>query len=135
VNRLSLKTLIVLLIIFIPQLTFAFSWSDLWQRPDQQAANALKEGHAKQAAETFTQPMWKGVANYRAKDYKKSLQSFSESETSLANYNRGNALAHIGKYKQAIKAYDQSIEQQSNFEDAIYNRDLLKKLLEQQKQQ
>ncbi len=112
---------------------FAGTWSDLWARPDQQATQLLQNGQAAKAAQRFVNQDWKGVAQYRAGDYKKTAATFSLANTPLANYNRGNALAHLGEYKEAIKAYEKVLKVQLNDHDAKFNRDLLLKLLKQQK--
>ena len=38
--------------------------TDLWSRPDQQAYRELQQGNAAAAAEKFTDPAWRAVANY-----------------------------------------------------------------------
>ena len=44
---------------------------------------------------------------------------------------QGNAMARLGELETAIDAYEQVLEVDPNMEDALYNRDLLKDLLEQ----
>ncbi|MEM1244588.1 MAG: tetratricopeptide repeat protein, partial [Pseudomonadota bacterium] len=110
-------------------------WKNLWFTPDQQGWQALKDKHPKKAAEQFTNKLWKGVALYRSGQYKQAVKFFAGFNTPLANYNRGNALAHLGDYKAAIDAYDLAIKQKPDFKDAIFNRDVLKKLMHQQKPQ
>lgn len=113
--------------------TFAMTWQDLWWRKDQQAMSLLKEGKPQQAAATFESSSWKAVANYRAKNYLLSEKNLQHSPDATSKYNLGNARALQGKYQAAINAYDQAIKLQADFKDAIYNRDLIKKMLEQQK--
>jgi Ca-activated chloride channel family protein len=112
----------------------ASTWENIWSRPDEQGAKLLREGKAKEASRLFEDPEWRSVANYRAGNYKKAADNFSRFNTDRAFYNRGNALAHLGKYKEAIQAYNEALKRDPKNEDAIYNRDVLKKLLEQEKQ-
>jgi len=126
---------VALLVIVLPQQTLAFGWDDLWLRPDQQGAKLLSQGKAKVAANKFENPSWKGVANYRAGQYQKTVDALRKQENALSHYNRGNALAHLGKFQQAIEAYDVTLNLNPDDSDAEFNRDLLKKLLEQQKKQ
>src|SRR5690606_5860235 len=89
----------------------ALSWQDLWQTKDQQAAEKLQSGEAQSAAETFTDPRWKAIANYKADNYKEAAEQFAQEQQSAANlYNRGNALTHLGDYDKAIEAYDKALQ-------------------------
>ncbi len=110
-------------------------WQDMWLRSDQQAQRALSSGKPQEAAQKFSDPASKGVANYLAKNYQQSIEDLQELKSVSSNYNRGNALARLKKYKEAIKAYDQALKEDKMHENAIYNRDLVKKELEKQQQQ
>jgi Ca-activated chloride channel family protein len=107
----------------------------LWQRPDQKAAEALKNGDAKTAAKLFQQPDWKAVAQYRAGDFAAAAKGLEPSKKSDALYNRGNALAQMHKYKDAIDAYDQALKLNPDNADAKYNREQVEKALKQQQKQ
>ena len=109
----------------------AFTWKDLWLTRDQQAERLLEEGSAPDAASVFDDPDWRAVANYRAGEYGGSAAGFSEGEDVRSLYNLGNALARLGEFEPAIEAYEEALERDPDFEDAIYNRDLLQDLLEQ----
>jgi len=117
--------------LLLPQCSFAFSWQDLWLTKNQQAAKLYSKGELKKAATQFSNSLWKGVADYHSGQYKQAIQDFSKENTPLANYNRGNALVHTGNYQQAIAAYDQALKKNPNFKDALYNKKLLEKLLQQ----
>lgn len=114
---------------------FAFSWSDLWLRKDEQAARLLAHGKAAEAAVKFENNSWKSAAYYRAGHYDQTVDLLKSVDTPLANYNRGNALAHLGQYEDAIAAYNKTLVEKPDDQDAKYNRDLLKKILKQQKRQ
>ncbi|MDC0178289.1 VWA domain-containing protein [Woeseiaceae bacterium] len=113
---------------------YAFSWDDLWLTKDQQAQKQLAEGNAVYASQLFKDPVWKAVANYRAQEYAGSAEGFAGQEDTKSLYNLGNALARLGKFESAIHAYDQVLGISPNNEDARYNRDVLKELLDQQQQ-
>ncbi|NOY16192.1 MAG: tetratricopeptide repeat protein [Gammaproteobacteria bacterium] len=113
----------------------AFSMMDLWQRQDQQAHKALLAGEAERASALAKDPLRKGVADYRKGDYEAAVEDFSSSGGAEAAYNKGNALAKLGKLQEAIDAYDQALKGQPGMEDAEYNREAVKKLLQQQKQE
>lgn len=119
-------------IIILPEKSYAFEWQDLWQTPDQQAQELLRQNKASEAADTFKRQDWKATAQYRAEQYEKAAESFAADNTANGQYNAGNALAKSGRLKEAIKAYDKALEEQPDFEDAKANKALVEKLLEQQ---
>ncbi len=114
--------------------SLAFEWQDLWQRKDQQAQHLLQQGQAEEAAKLFSDPERKGAAYYRAGDYEKAAEYFARSDSIDAKYNYANALAMQGKLEEALSAYDAVLKQQPNHKDAMFNRELIKKALQQQKQ-
>ncbi len=127
------KGLIFTLLIFIlplPQPAQALGWSDLWINNNQQAAAALEQGNAQQAAELFSDPQWKAAAQYKAGEYQQAAELLKSIDTAEANYNRGNALAKSNDMENAIKAYDRALQLNPEHEDASFN----KKLLEQKQQ-
>lgn len=123
--------LVVLLALSLPwpRPAAAFDWTSLWQRPDQRAASALAHGDAKRAARLFRDPKWRGVADYRAGNYRAALASLAHDDSARGWYDRGNALARLGKYRQAIAAYDKSLAVDPHQADARFNRDLVRKQL------
>ena len=131
--------LMLAFVILQPTPSHAVEWSQLWQdmwlRSDQQAQRALHAGEPQEAAEKFSDPASKGVANYLAKNYQQSVEDLQQLKSVSANYNRGNALARLKKYKEAIKAYEQALKEDKTHENTIYNRDLVLKELEKQQQQ
>lgn len=119
----------------LPNTAEATTWHDLWQRPDQQAAQALKQGHAKQAQQLARDPSLRGAAAYRAGDYAAATQALQQAPGTDAAYNLGNALARQGKYQQAIKAYDRALKLAPGNADAQANRKAVEDWLRQQQQQ
>jgi len=113
----------------------AFSWQNLWQRPDQQAAAAFKQKNYEEAARLAENPAWKASALYRAGKFKEAAAALQSSGSANDFYNRGNALARAGKLQEALAAYDQALELDPQLEDARFNRQLVEKLLKQQHQQ
>jgi Ca-activated chloride channel family protein len=129
--------LIVLIIIIMPfpDTAQAFDWDSLWLRADQRARREFDAGNAQVAAELFKDPAWKGAAQYRAGDYQATVESLEKTEDLEGHYNKGNALARLGQYEEAIASYDQVLEQMPDHEDAKHNKALLEDELEEQQQQ
>lgn len=108
-------------------------WQDLWKRPDQQGADAFGKGDYATAAARFQNPAWAASAAYKAGAYDKALGGFSAGRD--ADYNTGNALARAGRLEDAVAAYDKAIARDGTDEDARFNRELVQRLIDQQKQQ
>jgi Ca-activated chloride channel family protein len=113
----------------------ALTWNDLWQRPDQQAAAALKQGEPDKALGLGPTPEQRGTASYRLKDYPSAAEAFGAVDTADAAYNRGNALAQAGRLEEALGAYDQALAREPGMEDALYNRAKVEELLRRQRKQ
>jgi Ca-activated chloride channel family protein len=126
-----------LLILCLPwaQPGYAMQWQDWWWTQDQQAAKAMKKKDYEKAAELFNDPAWKAAAEYKAGDYENAVKNLSQMDDAEAIYNRGNALARLGRYQEAIQAYEQALEKQADHQDAKFNRDFVESLLEKQQQE
>ncbi|MEO8136868.1 MAG: tetratricopeptide repeat protein [Betaproteobacteria bacterium] len=118
-----------------PQPAVASTWSDLWQRPDQQAAGALVAGDYAAASKVAKDPDRLGTAEYKLGNYQKAADDFARAKGVDANYNLGNALAKLGKYQEAIAAYEKSLKQKPDNEDAVVNKAAVEALLKRQQQQ
>jgi Ca-activated chloride channel family protein len=113
----------------------AFEWRDLWVKRDRQGFEALQSEQAERAAQLFEDPDWRAAAQYRAGDYSGSVATLGRLDSALAHYNRGNALARSGQLEPAIQAYDAALALDPGNQDAVYNRDLVQDLLDQQEQE
>ncbi len=129
--------LMILVLVFLPstQPALAIDWTGLWLRPDQQASRALDAGEAVKAAQLFRNPAWKAAAWYRAENYEQVLRALEDSDDSDGLYNKGNALARLGRFPEAIAAYEEVLKRDPDHEDARHNRDLLEKELQRQPQE
>ncbi len=122
------------LILPIPEPAYALDMEHLWRNPDQKAMSLFNAGDAKTAAEKFQQNDWKASAHYRAGNYEKSLEALQEPTTSNDFYNKGNALAQMGRYPEAVAAYDEALNLDANNEDASFNREQVEKVIKEQQQ-
>ena len=110
-------------------------WEDAWQRKDQQAYQSLQADDPQKAAALAVDPALSGQAWYRSEEHANAVEAWSRLDAADAHYNRGNALAHLGEYDAAIKAYDEALAIEPDMEDALANRALLEQMKEQQEQQ
>jgi Ca-activated chloride channel homolog len=108
----------------------AVDWDRLWLNDNQRGNQALTADQPERAAELFRDPEWRAIASYRAGDYMAAIESLEAVDTPRSWYNRGNALARLGMYQQAISAYTEALQREPGLEDARYNRDLLQELLQ-----
>ena len=122
------------LILPIPDPAYALDMDNLWRNPDQNAMNLFEAGDTKNAAEQFQKNDWKAAAHYRSGDYEKSLEALQTPTTSNDFYNRGNALAQLGRYPEALEAYTEALKLDANNEDATFNREQVKKAIKEQQQ-
>lgn len=93
-------------------------------------AAALERGDSGRAAERFEDPRWAAVARYRADDYAGAVAALEGLGGSDDHYNRGNGLARLGEYEDALAAYEQALRLDPGNDDARHNRDLIRRLLQ-----
>jgi Ca-activated chloride channel family protein len=102
---------------------------DAFLTPDQQGRLYFERGDYARAAAHFTDPTWKGVALYRAGQFAEAIDAFALVDTPQSYFNQGNALAHLGKYPQAVKSYQQALEGRPGWPEAKRNLALVEKLI------
>ncbi|HEX7036918.1 MAG TPA: VWA domain-containing protein [Pseudomonadales bacterium] len=127
--------LAVLPILLVPLPADAGIWDDLWQRRDQQAYQALREGEPETAAALFDSEDWRAAALYRSGEYAAAAASYRRQPSITALYNLGNSLALQQDFKGAIAAYERVLERDPDHTDARFNKELLENLQRQQEQQ
>ncbi|MDX2426433.1 MAG: VWA domain-containing protein, partial [Cycloclasticus sp.] len=123
--RKGILVFLLVLILPMPQTSYAFGWQDLWATKDQQAQEAFKNKQFEQAAEQFQSSEWKAAAQYKAGLYQHAAEALKPIETADGFYNQGNALAKAGQLKEAKQAYEKSLKLKPNDEDALYNLKLV----------
>ena len=129
---------LVLIIVPLPQPAYALgplAPDNLWLRQDQRAMQEFNSGNAAKAAELFEDRDWKTAAHYQAGNYDKSNELLASPESSTDFYNKGNVLAKLGSYEEAIQAYDEALKMDPDNEDARFNRELVQQALQEQQQQ
>ncbi|GHA84655.1 VWA domain-containing protein [Cognatilysobacter bugurensis] len=77
-----------------------------WERPDQAAHERIEAGNEA----------------YRRGEFDAAAALYRSVDSADAHYNRGNALARQGQYREAITAYDAALAREPGMPDAIANR-------------
>ncbi len=130
-----LSVMLLPLLVMHPRDAMASTWGDLWQRPDQQAARSLSAGDYAKAAQMATDADRRGSAEYKRGNYQLALDNFSHASGTEADYNGGNALARLGRYADAISAYDKALKGDPGNADARFNKAAVEALLKQQQKE
>ncbi|KRR19300.1 hypothetical protein CQ14_35335 [Bradyrhizobium lablabi] len=97
-------------------------FADWWLTPDQQGRLAFDRGDYATAAKRFADPMWRGMAAYRALDFLTAAQEFSHVDSVEGRFALGNAQAQNHAYEKAIAAYDEVLKAQPDHAAAKTNR-------------
>ena len=109
-------------------------FADLWLTPDQQGRIAFDRGDYATAAQRFADPMWRGIAAYRALDFLTAAQEFRKVETVEGRFALGNAEAQNHAWEKSIKAYDEVLKAQPGHLAAKTNRAIVVALFEAQEE-
>jgi len=102
---------------------------DLWLTPDQQGRRLFERGDFAEAAQRFRDPLWRGLACYRAEDWDCAIDGFAQRDTPEASFNLGNAYARSEQYELAVEAYDQALAQRPAWREARENRERVAALI------
>lgn len=126
----------LLLILLLPASghaqTAGASWrfANLWLTPDQQGRIAFDRGDYHRAAQLFADPMWRGIAAYRAYDFIAARDAFRKIDTIDGRFALANAEAQNHAYETAIKLYHEVLAQQPDNAAAKANLAIVRKAYE-----
>lgn len=91
--------------------------ADWWYTKDFQAQKLSNEGKYAQAAERFDDDKHKAIAYYKAGNYSAAADLFELDTSAAGNYNRGLALEKLGRYDEAVAAFDKAIDLDATLKD------------------
>jgi Ca-activated chloride channel family protein len=127
---------ITLAVIFMPERpVYAWELKDLWVTKDVQGSEAFVEEEFSEAATLFKDEAWRAAANYRTGNFENALADLNILEDVESHYNRGNSLARLNRFPEAIEAYNQVLALAPEHEDAQFNKELLEQVMEEQEQE
>jgi Ca-activated chloride channel homolog len=129
------------MVLILSTLTFeleAVAAREYFNNSEELGKQAFDGGDYEAAINAFQDPYRKGIAYYRAGNFAEAEKMFSQSSrlevASNAAYNLGNTLVQQQKLKEAIAAYEDLLEKWPDHTKAKENLELVKKMLDQQKQ-
>jgi Ca-activated chloride channel family protein len=98
--------------------------SDWLRTRDQQAQQLYEQGDYRTAANRYVDPVRAGVALFRAGEFESAVQAFTRSNSDVAHFDRGNALTMLGKYTDAIAAYERALVLRPDWAAAMNNLEI-----------
>lgn len=113
-----------LFVVALAGAAWSVGWNRLWLTQDQRGRHLMAQQRYAEAAAAFADPMWAGIAQFRAGNFKEAAQTFGGIDTAEAAYDQGNALVMLGKYDEAIARYDRALALRPGWADAEANRTL-----------
>ncbi|WFR97579.1 VWA domain-containing protein [Rhizobium tumorigenes] len=131
VVRVSVLLLSVRLL--MPVQAEAGEFTDMWLTPDQQGRIAYDRGDYPAAAARFSDPMWRGVAFYRAGKFSDAVDAFASVDSAESWYDQGNAFLHLSKFEEAVAAYRKALDKRKGWPEARDNLAIADRLLKIQK--
>ena len=114
---------------------FAVGYSiiNLWLTPDQQGRYFFEKRDYAAAAERFQDPLWKGIAYYRSKNFEAAVEQFARVDSVEGYFNLGDAYARLGRFEQAVTSYEETLRRKPDDRAARENRDLVQSLIQKKK--
>ena len=93
------------------------------QPPDRFAVafKLIGEGRADEAAYLFEEPVWRGVAQYRAERFNTAVNEFFLTEDVRNYYNMGTAYARLHQWPAARAAYRKALSLEPQHADTLHN--------------
>jgi Ca-activated chloride channel family protein len=88
---------------------------------EQRAYRAFGRGDFLAAVELARDPYLRGVARLRAGEFESAAAEFGRRDDARSALGRGNALVMLGRYDDAVGAYERALELRPGFEPAEIN--------------
>lgn len=103
---------------------------DLWETKDFQAQQHYNKSEFNQAGQLYTDPIYQGVAWYKAGNYDKAIEAFEQDTTAMGAYNLGLAYYKNGDYAASALAFGKAIEIDPELDAAKRNQAAAQNILE-----
>lgn len=127
--RRGLLLMLALPLLMMPPPAEALDLQGWWLRADQRGWRLLQTGEAETAATQFSDARWRAVAFYRAGRFDAAAAVLAPLADADSLYNRGNALARLGRLPEALAVFDRALRLRPDDADFRHNRLLVLRLL------
>lgn len=103
--------------------------------PHSVGRDLIEQGRAREAAYLFEDPVWKGVAEYRAERLYRAAGEFVQTKSALSLYNLGTAYARVHQWTGAVAAYEAVLRLEPDHQDALHNLALVRRARAEEQRQ
>jgi len=132
-RQLICALIVVAPLLYVPQSKAA--WLDAWVSPDMQGQLAFNKGDYAKAAQRFQDPLWQGIAYYRAEDFVAAASAFRQApQTADTLLWLGNSYAGQKQWQQALNSYDRALSLRPDWALAQNNRAAIAAIIMQLRQ-
>lgn len=114
--------------------------NSIWKNNQQNAFQAYQDGQYQIASELYENPLEKGSALYKNKQFEQALEEFTKATQLQPNnadtfYNQANSFAQLQQFDKAIEAYDKAISIRPDMAQATENKKIIEEIKKQQQNQ
>ncbi|NOR55998.1 MAG: tetratricopeptide repeat protein [Sulfurovum sp.] len=124
----SLIPFMLMLLLSLVWLLFFYAgpWNRLFMTSNQVAYKAYENKQYVKAAKSFENMSFKAAAYFRAGEFKEAKSMYQNLSSKNGKYNLGNTSVMLGKYDDAIEAYELALKIDPEFKEAKENLVLAK---------
>ena len=110
-------------------LALAWWWPRATRPPDpfELGLRLLSQGRALDAIYVMDEPIWQGIAHFRAGHYLHAAHAFADDGSILAQYNLGTSYAHAQLWDVAILAFEEVLRRDPDNGDASHNLEIVRR--------
>lgn len=121
---------LTLTVLHAPGAARADGWRDWFLTPDQQGRLAYQDKRYAEASERFIDPMWKGMAHYKAGQYEEAAEVFGGLETAEAAFAQGMAQIKGRQYRPAVASFQTALQRRPDYPEAARNLEVAQAIVE-----
>ena len=100
-----------------------------WLTPDQQGRWWLERNAPERAAAHFDDPLWRGAAHARTQQWQAAADAFARSDSAAGWFNQAQMLARLGRYADAVAAYDEALARAPGWPEALADQARVRSLI------